>query len=102
MTSDNRRPPGDGATPEGDETNELESAAQYVRAQDLIEDMRADRRRIRALRTMRVCAPPRRCCMRRRWRVARSIRVLPHAFSSGWKLSVSRSRQTPPRTLLRQ
>ncbi|HEX8730678.1 MAG TPA: Rieske (2Fe-2S) protein [Ktedonobacterales bacterium] len=44
MTSDNRRPPGDGATPEGDETNELESAAQYVRAQDLIEDMRAERR----------------------------------------------------------
>lgn len=45
MTSDNRQPPDDGTTPENaDIMSELESAAQYVRAQDLIEDVRAERR----------------------------------------------------------
>lgn len=44
MTSDNRQPPDDSATPNGDETSELESAAEFVRAQDLIEDVRAERR----------------------------------------------------------
>jgi len=45
MTSDNRRPPDDGALPESDDNlTAFESAAQYVRAQDLIEDLRAERR----------------------------------------------------------
>jgi Rieske Fe-S protein len=45
MTSDNRQPPDDGATPENaGNLSELESASQYVWAQDLIEDVRAERR----------------------------------------------------------
>lgn len=45
MTSDNRRPPEDGTLPDGDDNlTELESAAQYVRAQELIEALRAERR----------------------------------------------------------
>ncbi len=45
MTSDNRQPPGDGVPPESaDNLSELESAEQFVRAQDLIEDVRAERR----------------------------------------------------------
>ncbi|HEY7973871.1 MAG TPA: Rieske (2Fe-2S) protein [Ktedonobacterales bacterium] len=45
MTSDDQRPPDDNAYPEGDdEVSELESAEQYVRAHELIESLRAERR----------------------------------------------------------
>jgi Rieske Fe-S protein len=48
MTSDDRRPPDDSAYPEGDESmSDLESADEYVRAQDFIENLRADRRPVR-------------------------------------------------------
>ena len=45
MTSDNHRPPDSSAFPEGDDNvTELESADHYVRAHQLIEDLRAERR----------------------------------------------------------
>ncbi|HEX8997714.1 MAG TPA: Rieske (2Fe-2S) protein [Ktedonobacterales bacterium] len=44
MTSDNRRPPDDGAIPDGDSAAELESAEQYMRAHELIERLRAERK----------------------------------------------------------
>lgn len=45
MTSDNQRPPDNSAIPEGDDSmSGLESAEQYVRAQDVIENLRAERR----------------------------------------------------------
>lgn len=45
MTSDDQRPPESNAHPEGDDAvSELESAEQYVRAHELIESLRAERR----------------------------------------------------------
>lgn len=45
MTSDNQQPPDHSAFPEGeDNVTELESAEHYVRAHELIEDLRAERR----------------------------------------------------------
>ncbi len=45
MTSDDQRPPDDNANLEGDETvSDMESAEQYVRAHELIESLRAERR----------------------------------------------------------
>lgn len=45
MTSDNRRPPDDNIAHEGDDAaSEFESADQYVRAHELIESLRAERR----------------------------------------------------------
>ncbi len=49
MTSDDQRPPELSGTPEDERSvSEMESADHYVRAHDFIEDLRADRRPLRA------------------------------------------------------